>query len=218
MNLAKSDEEKRRAGGMLAAAINATALEAEIQFGPDPVRVQAAIHNGSAAAQNSPAESPAAPLNSYVRPFGPMEPTSEVDMARMHIEDEWERCLKLQACDALGGELAALNDCIRHHPGLRTESEALDAMCDAHNELVGLGKAEESKRWDGRKLTGAELWFVRKLSASDFQPFSGFLGLLEDSRDIFDGDSRVARVSSAIQKILDGQWVMNKVRMYLKSI
>ena len=101
---------------------------------------------------------------------------------------------------------------------MRTEIAALDAMSAAHDELVRLDNAKECKRWDGRTLTGVELWFVKKLSAADCQPFADFLGLLEDSWEIFDGDSRMARVSSAIQKILDGQRVFNRVGMYLKSI
>jgi hypothetical protein len=112
-----------------------------------------------------------------------------------------------------------MNDSIRHHPGLRTESAALDAMSDAHNELVLLGNAEhDGGEWDGQKLSGAEIWFARKLRAADDKPLADFIELLFDAKLMFDGDSRTARVANAIEKIIDGSAVFFNVRRYLENI
>jgi len=156
--------------------------------------------------------------DSNMKPFGTVEPPHEVEMARYLIWDEWKRCLTLNAHDALGGNLISLHDCIRHHPGLRTEMKALDAMNSGDNELIRLMNAEKSGRWDGRKLNGAESWFAKKLNAAHGGEFRGYLGLLEDARMIFERDPRGARVADAIQKIIRGQEVFNKVRSYLDAI
>ncbi|MGP8197990.1 MAG: hypothetical protein ACLQU4_00635 [Limisphaerales bacterium] len=78
--------------------------------------------------------------------------------------------------------------------------------------------AEKSGRQDGRKLTGSESWFVRKLTEADNGPLANFLALLTDVRMMFQHDPRTARTAGAVEKILDGRGVMFQVRRYLESL
>ncbi len=154
----------------------------------------------------------------WVKPFGPIEPTHEVEMARFHIRDVWKQAQTTKACDVLGGLLSSLHDCIMHHPGLRAESAALAAISEGHNELVGFELSADRGRWMGRKLDATELWFAKKLRGAECVPFSGYIALLDDVKDIFVRDSCRSKVGASIVKILTGRNTIQKVGQFLDSL
>jgi hypothetical protein len=69
---------------------------------------------GSKNRVNSQTESPSKEIKpgDGIKPFGPIEPTHEINSARYLICDEWKKSLGAKACDALGGILPSLYECI----------------------------------------------------------------------------------------------------------
>jgi hypothetical protein len=157
-------------------------------------------------------------VSSGVIPFGPIEPTHEVEMARYHIADVWKRIQTEKADSAIGGTLAGLHDCIQHHPGLLAERAALSIISAGNNELIGLMNAEKEGRWNGRKLTGAEFWFAMKLHQAHRAPLAEFLALLNDVQGIFDMDLKRSKVAEVIGKILVGKFAILKMLVWLDKL
>ena len=131
--------------------------------------------NGSAAKSKKKAEKTAAFLARHARearklagvhPFGPREETTDVNFARMLIDDTFQECAKKQWCDGVS-VLFTLACCMKHHPSLQTEVEAIERLNEAHNALIVLSNRVAAK--DGSELTatGAEKWLGRRIDEMD---------------------------------------------------
>jgi hypothetical protein len=166
-----------------------------------------------------PPDPPATPLPTVVSdPFPVQEDPQDVQGPRFHVRDSYVAALKMRHEDGFSS-LINLRECIEHHPGLQTETEALKQLTDGSNALCELSNHHFRATECSNDLTGAEVWLVNQLHAVDSgATIEAYLLKLSQAPDRLRKNPKTVALAEVIQRMFDARRTMWKLTTWLSSL
>jgi hypothetical protein len=142
--------------------------------------------------------------NRLVKPFGPVEPTEEVDSARHHIKDVWFEAEKKQLCDTVS-ILYCLRSCLAHNPYLATESQAIMALHEGGNALTEL---ENRCAEDDAGVTAVEKWLVKQLGTVPEHQFVPTMEVINEAEPLLRENPKTVALADVFSRMQSGVSVL----------
>jgi hypothetical protein len=147
-----------------------------------------------------------------VRPFGPLEPTDDTQMARLHIHDFFKQCERMKGCDGTSNFLC-LAACMKYHPQLETET---NAAWDLSNGFNGLTTLSNRHFVSDPTLTALEKWLARRLDEN--LQLESLWPVLTTALPMLQENPATKDLADDVAWMIAAKTTMAKVRMYLDSI
>jgi hypothetical protein len=159
----------------------------------------------------------AKPGGTGYRPFGPVETTDDIWLARLHIACEYERCRALEYHDGIAC-LDGLRACMEGNAKLEPEREALRTLDKDLGHLMALCRTA-SGRADGlgRQLTGVESWFARKLDG-DKVTLGDALSLFCTAHEMLQDSPASKDTADAVGRMIKADCVLFEMKKYNESV
>ncbi|HEX4122685.1 MAG TPA: hypothetical protein VH619_18885 [Verrucomicrobiae bacterium] len=162
-------------------------------------------------------EPPEDVLGVRFKPFGPLEPPDTVVYARYLVWDVYQKALSARYDD--GGNLCSLIECVKFHPGLKPELDALRALFSGMVTISKLECTDSDGMLDGRRLTEVEQRLtmeLRRLDKPSGIPTDAVLNLLYAGsyEDLLKDVPSASETADAVGEIMRAQRVMNLLTIW----